>query len=76
MSRALEQSRKAQAALPSRLWPWTRWTDPLTGQAFAAKASREEIADGLYHHLLDSDEQRGWLLTLAVASKPTTQPTQ
>jgi hypothetical protein len=75
MGAALDQAKRAQAALPSRLWPWTRWTDPLTRQAFAANASREVIADGLYRHLLDSDEQRGWLLTVAQALRHNYLPT-
>lgn len=70
MGVALDQAKKVQVALPSRLWGWTPWTDPLTGQAFPAIASRSEIADGLYQTLANSDEQRGWLLTVAVASKP------
>lgn len=70
MGLALDQAKKAQAALPSRLWPWTVWADPLTGLAFSAGASRSEIATGLYRNLSNSDEQRGWLLAVAIASKP------
>lgn len=69
MKRAHDRAEVAHKALPHRLTDRTRWTDPLTGEAFPAGVSREEITASLVRRRLEGPEQKAFLHLMAVVSR-------
>lgn len=70
----LARADAAERALPRRLWPWTPWTDPLTGATYPADASVAAMAADEAHQRLTGARARRYALILVGAARPAADP--
>jgi len=66
----LDRATRSQVALPARIYGWTPFSDPFTGQAYLASATRQEVGRASFTAAMISPEQAEFLHLVAKLSHP------